>query len=89
MPEPEVVLVPTHAISALHKCTTGHPPTAITNFFARPGTCVSDVDSELDLEHGRVTIKGLATIDNVTLINVEVRFAGLKLLVELSIFQGM
>ena len=41
---------------------------------------MSDVESELDLEHGRVTIKGLATIDNVTLINVEVRLAGSKLL---------
>ena len=44
----------------------------------RVGTRVSDRMEDVNMDFGRLTIKGLATIDNVTLINVEVR-AGRRL----------
>ncbi len=41
-----------------------------------PGTRISDLSSDIEVYKGKNTIKGFATIDNVTLINVEVRAAG-------------
>jgi aspartokinase/homoserine dehydrogenase 1 len=38
-----------------------------------PGTRVSDLASDEEVYQGKVTIKGFATIDQVTLISVEVR----------------
>ncbi|KAJ9533496.1 hypothetical protein QJQ45_026558 [Haematococcus lacustris] len=48
-------------------------PITIRNFFnlTAPGTRVSDLASDVEVYQGKVTIKGFATIDNVTLINVE------------------
>ncbi|MEW5316770.1 MAG: hypothetical protein WDW38_008120 [Sanguina aurantia] len=48
-------------------------PITIRNFFnlPAPGTRVSDVISEEEKASEKVTIKGFATIDNVTLVNVE------------------
>ncbi|PNW69854.1 hypothetical protein CHLRE_18g749447v5 [Chlamydomonas reinhardtii] len=50
-----------------------HIPITIRNFFnqSAPGTRISDVASDAEVYGGKNTIKGFATIDNVTLINVE------------------
>ncbi|GLI70404.1 hypothetical protein VaNZ11_015124 [Volvox africanus] len=50
-----------------------HIPITIRNFFnqAAAGTRISDVASDMEVYQGKATIKGFATIDNVTLINVE------------------
>jgi len=48
-------------------------PITIRNFFNQeaPGTRVSDVGSDADYYRSKVTVKGFATIDDVTLISVE------------------
>lgn len=48
-------------------------PITIRNFFNQPaaGTRISDLTSDMEVYKGKNTIKGFATIDNVTLINVE------------------
>jgi len=50
-----------------------HIPITIRNFFNLPskGTVVSDFESDQAVYQGKNTVKGLATIDHTTLINVE------------------
>ncbi|GIL88501.1 hypothetical protein Vretimale_15367 [Volvox reticuliferus] len=50
-----------------------HIPITIRNFFNQTasGTRISDFAMDMEVYQGKATIKGFATIDNVTLINVE------------------